>query len=155
MDNKLKMVCGNLIDITSLQSCKPHPQSKARGVWWPCILQTYIDSDQNLMLSHPNLHRELLSNTLWRIRVLSLVPSLFIARGKRVWWNAYSILVPRGKISLRPIRLQNSATSSRKDCDTSPCTLHFTCRRWLHVVVGQLDCYSASDHRSYPAFELC
>ena len=37
----------------------------------------------------------------------------------------------------RPIRLQNGATSSRKDCDASPCTLHFTCRRWLHVVVGQ------------------
>ena len=34
----------------------------------------------------------------WTPRTLSY-PSLFIARGKRVWWNAYSLLVPRGKIS--------------------------------------------------------
>ena len=64
--------------------------------------------------------------------IASLMPSLFIAHGKRVWWNAYSILVPHGKISLRPIRLQNGATSSRKDCDALLCTLHFnTSRRWL------------------------
>ena len=31
---------------------------------------------------------------LCTITGFSLVPSLFIARGKRVWWNAYSILVP-------------------------------------------------------------
>ena len=30
----------------------------------------------------------------WCISYTSLVPSLFITRGKRVWWNAYSVLVP-------------------------------------------------------------
>ena len=62
----------------------------------------------------------------------SLVPSIFIAHGKRVWWNAYSILVPCGKISPRPIRLQNSAYHQEKIAMLHRATLHFTSRRWLH-----------------------
>ena len=67
-------------------------------------------------------------------------PRLFIARGKRVLWNVYSVLVPGGKILMRPIRLQNGAyitvTFEKKDCDTN---LKGPRKDWLPSVQQVID----------------
>ena len=72
----------------------------------------------------------------------SLMPSLFIARGKRVWWNAYSILVP----------------CTRSWRGQSDCRTVLTLRALLEKDAnlkgpreGQSIGHSASDRRSYPS----
>ena len=76
----------------------------------------------------------------------SLVPSLFIARGKGVWWNAYSILVLCGKISTWPIRLQNDACVTGLIWKMLWCILKGL-REWQSAIL-----LSAGDRWSYPLF---